>query len=163
MKVDYSKLPAAWSRIIVDGDPGAGKTTLAKEMATKLGARLISLDDDKYLPGDGRPYLEQLDFKALQGDILKSGPKVIIEGVLALKVLDRIALQHDYHIFMKRLDGCLGWRFGEYSDERVKPPKDPFWREIVQYYKEWKPFDRCNVEVSRDICEQPGSSSADHN
>jgi uridine kinase len=61
MKFDYSKLPRTWSCIVIDGDPGAGKTTLAKEMAGVLQAELISFDD--YLPEDSedkRPYSENL-------------------------------------------------------------------------------------------------------
>lgn len=99
--------------------------------------------------------MEKLNYDALQSAISAKDTRVVIEGVLALKILDRIGVKYDYLIFLKRFDGFLGWRFGEYLKAGVKPPKDPFWREIVQYYREWKPFDRCDVEGSRDICEQP--------
>ncbi len=75
----------------------------------------------------------------------------MIDGVLALKVLTKLGARHDYHIFMKRYDGDIGWVFGQYLGEKTKPPCDPFWQEIVQYYKEFKPFDVCNLVLSRDI------------
>ena len=84
-------------------------------MAGALQAKVISFND--YLPEDledKRPYSEKLNYETLKNDILQIGPKVIVEGVLALKVLDKIGLRHDYHIFIKRFDGSLGWRFGEY-------------------------------------------------
>jgi energy-coupling factor transporter ATP-binding protein EcfA2 len=153
MKINYSNLPQTWSCIVIDGDPGAGKTTLAKEMAKILRVKAISFDD--YLPEDledKRPYSEKLNYEILRRVILQAGPKVVVEGVLALKVLDKIGVRHDYHIFIKRFDGFLGWRFGEYLEGNAKPPKDKFWQEIVQYYKERKPFDICDEEMSRDIC-----------
>ena len=146
--MDYSRLPAVWSLIVIDGDPGAGKTTLAKEMVNDLKAKRISFDD--YLPkvlGDERPYLEKLDCKSLQNEILASGPRVIAEGVLALKVLKKIGVRYDFHIFMKRVKDSLGWEIGLYLDERTKPPKSKFWQEIVLYYREYKPFEICNYEL----------------
>jgi adenylate kinase family enzyme len=156
MKFDCSKLPQTWSCIVIDGDPGAGKTTLAKEMAGVLRAKVISFDD--YLPEDledKRPYSEKLNYVTLRRDILQAGPKVVVEGVLALKILDKIGVRYDYHIFIKRFDGSFGWRFAEYLEENAKAPIDEFWQEIIQYYKERNPFDICNKELSRDICARP--------
>ena len=145
MKIDYSRLPSACSCIIIDGDPGSGKTTLAGKIANDLGFKVTSFDDAKYLPGDGGPYLEQLNYEALRIDILASAPKIIIEGVCALKVLAKINVRHDYHIFIERDDGSIGWPFGQYLDPNAKPPHDKFWQEIVQYYREYKPFDACDL------------------
>jgi Cdc6-like AAA superfamily ATPase len=64
MKMDYTQLPATWSRIIIDGDPGAGKTTLAKEIARECGAKVISFDE--YLRGSRENYLQQLNYEKLQ-------------------------------------------------------------------------------------------------
>jgi len=122
-------------------------------MAEALQAKIISFDD--YLPedlDDKRPYAEKLNYEKLRRDTLLAGPKIIVEGVLALKILDKIGVRHDYHIFIKRFDGFLGWRFGEYLENDVKPPKDKFWQEIVRYYEERKPFNICDQELSRDIC-----------
>jgi hypothetical protein len=148
MKLDYSKLPRTWSCIAIDGDPGAGKTTLAKEMAGVLQAKVISFDN--YLPEDledKRPYSEKLNYETLRCDILQAGPKVIIEGVLALKVLKKIGVQYDFHIFIKCVKDSLGWEMGLYLDERTKPFRSKFRQEIIQYYREYKPFDVCDYEL----------------
>jgi hypothetical protein len=136
----------------VDGDPGSGKTTLANKMAAAFEAKVVSLDD--YLVGDrGIPYCNQINSPSLRGEILASGPKLIIEGVCVLKILAEISVHHDYHIFIKRYDGCIGWTFGQYLMEKAKPPRDRLWREIVQYYKDYKPFDASDLVKMRDICQ----------
>jgi hypothetical protein len=150
--MDCSELPKVWHRIIIDGDPGAGKTTLAKKMAIELGAKVISFDD--YLPTvlDGeRSYFEKLDYGALKNDILANASKTIVEGVLAVKVLDKIGVRCDYHIFIKAYNGFIGWDIGQYLEERAKLPKSKLAREVVQYYKEYKPFVKCDYELSRDV------------
>lgn len=148
MKFDYSKLPQTWSCIVIDGDPGAGKTTLAKEMAETLRAKTISFDD--YLPDDlddKRPYAEKLNYESLRRDILQAGSRIIVEGVLALKVLKKIGVQYDSHIFIKCVRDSLGWEMGLYLDERTKPFGSKLRQEIIQYYREYKPFDVCDYEL----------------
>ena len=63
--------------------------------------------------------------------ILASGPRVIIEGVCILKVLAKIGIAHDYHIFMKLLNGFVGWEYGLYLNARGKLPRTSLRREIV--------------------------------
>jgi len=96
--------------------------------------------------------LEQLICEVLRSDVLASASKVIMEGVLALKILEKIGVRHDYHIFIKRLNGFIGWELGQYLEEGVKPPKSKLVREVVQYYRECKPFEVCNLELCRDVC-----------
>ena len=127
--IDTSKLSCCQC-IIIDGDDHSGKSPLARKVATALGAKVISLD--KYLPGDGRPYCDQIDYLSLLNDILSSDQQVIIEGLCVLKVLAKINVRHDYHIFTKRImfDKCA---YDEYLDERIPLPKSRIARDIVQY------------------------------
>jgi len=138
--IDTAKLNMC-QRIIIDGDDGSGKTPLAHKIADAVGAKVISLDE--YLSGDGRPYWEQIDYESLKNDILSGGKKVVIEGICALKVLGKISVGHDHHIFTKR--AMFGKpAYDEYLDERIPLPKSKTARDVVLYYREFKPFDRCN-------------------
>jgi uridine kinase len=131
-----------YSRIVIDGDSLGGKTTLAKEMADKRGFKIISFDS--YLAGDHRrPYLEQLNYEALRNDILASTRKIIFEGICALKILAKINVQFDCHIFvMLFTDGR--WKFEDYIGEGSDLPSYLFDREIAQYYRDYRPHEICN-------------------
>jgi uridine kinase len=138
--IDTSKLSSC-QRIIIDGDDGSGKTPLAHKIAHTLGAKVISLDE--YLHEDGRPYCDQIKFETLQRDIFSSDKTVIIEGVCMLKILAKISVSYDHHIFTRRFV-CGKSAYEEYLDERIPLPKSKLARDIVQYYREFKPFDKCN-------------------
>jgi len=143
--IDYAALPAAWGRIIIDGDNGGGKTTLANEMATFLNATVVSLDD--HLLENGDVYWSQIKYEELASAIVSAEPRAIIEGVCVLKVLGRINVSHDYHIFVKRYNGCLGWEYEQYLNVRAKLPRSTLSRDIVEYYRAYKPFNVCNLVV----------------
>ena len=65
-------------RILIIGCPGAGKTTLARQLGEKLGLPVVHLDSIFWSPGNWE-HLEQKDFdQALQGELEKS--QWIIEG-----------------------------------------------------------------------------------
>src|SRR5689334_18699153 len=95
--LDYSKL-ASCSRIIIDGDPGAGKTKLAQKLSADLNIKFISLDN--FLFENGEPYCEQIKYEILLKEILENS-RLIIEGVCAIKVLARICVEFDCHIFIR--------------------------------------------------------------
>lgn len=64
-------------RILIVGCPGAGKSTLAREMAQKMGIPLIHLDQLFWLPGWKEREKEEFD-TLLQTELKK--PKWIIDG-----------------------------------------------------------------------------------
>jgi adenylate kinase family enzyme len=65
-------------RILIIGCPGAGKTTLARQLGEKLGLPVVHLDSIFWSPGNWE-HLEQQDFDAaLLAELEK--PKWIIEG-----------------------------------------------------------------------------------
>ena len=65
-------------RILIIGCPGAGKTTLARQLGEKLALPVVHLDRIFWSPGNWE-HLEQKDFdKALLAELEKS--KWIIEG-----------------------------------------------------------------------------------
>jgi len=72
----------------IDGDPGAGKSTLAKEIQQLVGGRIIRLGRFPFAP-QGKPYLSQYKASGLQSTLPKaSPPPKIIEGVVLLDALE---------------------------------------------------------------------------
>ena len=138
--IDTSKLSSC-QRIIIDGDDGSGKTPPARKIANALEARVVSLDE--FLPGDGRPYCDQIDYESLKKDILSGDKKIVIEGLCMLKVLSKLNVDYDYHILTRRV--MFGKpAYDEYLDQGIPLPKSKTARDIVLYYREFKPFDKCN-------------------
>ncbi len=75
--------------------------------------------------------------------------QVVIEGVCMLKVLAKIDVSYNYHIFVRRI--MFGrWCYEEYMDEQIPLPNSILARDIVQYYREYKPFDRCHE--TQELC-----------
>jgi len=146
---DYSKLPVQWARLIIDGDSGSGKTTLANRMAGVLRATVVSLDE--HLLENGNLYCNQINYEPLRSAICAGGPRVIIEGVCILKVLAKIDITYDYHIFMKLYNGMLGWEYEQYLPKGARLPRSKLTREIAEYYREYKPFDKCNELLERNL------------
>jgi adenylate kinase family enzyme len=140
-------LPPQWQRLLIDGDNGSGKTTLANKLAAVLSAKIVTVDD--HLLQNGDIYWKQIDYDALKAAISAAGEKVIIEGVCLLKVLEQADLRSDYHIFIKLYNGMVGWEYQHYLNERVKLPHSRLRRDIAQYYRDYRPFDVCNLVVER--------------
>ena len=122
---------------------------MAKEIAGHLGFQVVSLDS--YLRGDGKPYLEQLNWEALRNGIMASGSSIVIEGILALKILDELHMDCDYHIFMKLYNGTLGWDYEQYLGTNKRQRNTKSMPEIVQYYMDYKPFERCDLVLNRHV------------
>src|SRR5687768_2272620 len=86
--------------IAIDGELGAGKSTLANEIAEKLAIPVVHIDF--YLsPGKGC-YVEALMVGSLERAILDAGLPVIIEGACLLDVLDKLHLYPQLHFFIFR-------------------------------------------------------------
>lgn len=63
----------------------------------------------------------------------------------------------------RKTRGFLGWELEQYLGEMAKLPHDKFWQGIVQYYKEYKPFDICNLVLSCDILSCDACQSVETN
>lgn len=86
-------------RIIgIDGQLGAGKTTLAKRIAADLRCPCIHLD--AFLTPGQASFLPSLQYPRLAAALAGVTGTVIIEGICLLAVLDRLSRVPDYLIFM---------------------------------------------------------------
>ena len=76
--------------IAIDGDLGAGKTTLSESLKQKYGIRSVNVDD--YL-GDRRgEYVHALDLEGLKKSIVNGSSLVIVEGVCILDIFSKIGI-----------------------------------------------------------------------
>ena len=127
--------------VIVDGDNGVGKSDyIAPKISTVLGGKVVSVDN--YLLRNRAPYLNQIKYDDLRSDVLAAKP-VVVEGLCVVKVMSRIGVPFDYHIFVKRMN-FGGWENGGWLDRGAKKPSSPTTRDLVAYYKECRPFEKCN-------------------
>jgi hypothetical protein len=143
----WAVLSREWSKILVDGDAWSGKTTLAAEIADRCGATVVSVDD--HLLGNCDIYWNQIDYEGLESKILAAGPRVVIEGVCLLKVIGKIHVAYDHHVFIKLYIGRSGWECAEYLNEGAALPRSRRPREIIEYYREYRPFDKCDFLLER--------------
>ena len=89
LHIDHEKLHDC-NIIGIDGDQGAGKTTLASELCENLEGEVVSVDD--YLLKPNGSYLAQVDQQNLVARLNAVAKKpLIIESVLLLEVLARIS------------------------------------------------------------------------
>lgn len=97
LKEFASAIDKAGVRLVgLDGENGIGKSTaIAPILREALGGKIISVDD--FLNKDKGGYEDYVNYDGLKNEIetrLSSGV-VILEGVLLLKILERIALVPD--------------------------------------------------------------------
>ena len=93
----------------LDGLDGIGKTTLARELAQRLNAKLISLD--QYEEKGHRRYVENLRCSDIIVDISSI---TVIEGVCLRAVEERCQIFIDLHIYVRRID-----KYGIWDDEEL--------------------------------------------
>ena len=85
------------AHILITGQPGAGKTTLAKELASKLDLPLISLDGIKYKNG------ENGDTALAMEHLKKKHKESIVEGVQILGMPKSYLEQHEVYLIEEPL------------------------------------------------------------
>ena len=86
--------------IAIDGDLGAGKTTLSESLKQKYGIRSVNVDD--YLEGRRGEYVPALDLEGLKKSIENGSFPVIVEGVCMLDIFSKIGIEPEVHIFVEK-------------------------------------------------------------
>ena len=131
------------SVVAIDGDEGSGKTQLAAELQKNVGGDVISIDD--FLIGNGMSYTKQFNANAFRACLKdKNARPLIIEGVLLLDILEREHLTADRYIFAKCIQQGQ-WQYEQYRSATANLPKSKLTREIAEYYRRRKPFERADV------------------
>ena len=135
----------------IDGDSGAGKTSLALELQSTLGGQVISLDCclNDFIPGNGAPppYVSQINKDLLRERLnLAIVKPLIIEGVLLLDVLATVNFRPDYLIFAtSEIEGR--WQYEQYLRSSTIQPKSQLTREIADYYRIRRPFEQSQLRT----------------
>lgn len=130
----------------IDGDPGAGKSTLAKEIRGFVGGSIIALDDFLCTPGE--PYLSQYKASALADHFRKCEPLPrIVEGVVLLDALEFLNASGDMMIFATRHVDAT-WEYDQYLPARARQPTCKSTREIADYYRRRAPWESAQLRTT---------------
>lgn len=137
--------------ITIDGIDGAGKTCLAGELARRLPAKCIGLDD--FVVENQGGYVNHIQYDKLEAAIsqMSESSPIIIEGVCILAVLRHVSCLRSApstKIYVRLTDrlGFSGREFlyskGDSAEEVLS--SNPHYRgaveeEIVRYHFEYKP------------------------
>ena len=130
----------------IDGMDGAGKTWLAKHLATIVEANIIHLDPFlKPLQGSYVDYIncEQVNLKL--DELINQESLIIVEGICLRQVAKRCSFNIDSHIYVRRISKNSGL----WSDEDICMPlksneelKEFYWKEheLIDYHASYRPY-----------------------
>lgn len=91
----------------VDGVDGAGKSRLAIELAARLKARVVHLDD--FLERGQGLYVAALRLREIWGTLEPESGPMIVEGVCLLAALERIGVTATRLVYVKRMSPAGHW------------------------------------------------------
>ncbi|MET4297063.1 hypothetical protein ABIB06_007650 [Bradyrhizobium sp. LB8.2] len=154
----------------IDGMDGVGKSTLAREMAKRLGGGVISLDDHLVKKQNG--YILHIRCSDLKAAISASCSPILIEGVCLLAVARRCGFDVNVLVHVRRLRNnsgiwhneelCMAEKFAGELKQREREfrkafstPKKPddsgaeddlgLIGEFIDYHAHWKPVQRADL------------------
>jgi hypothetical protein len=130
----------------VDGDLGAGKTTIATQIAERVRCDCIHLDS--FLLQGRESFLPSLDYQRLATAVSSRTGTVVLEGVCLLAALQRLRVIPDYLVFVESED-----RF------RNTPRSHLLGREVGTYFAKYSPRSKANAIISLES--SPMSSQYD--
>lgn len=124
--------------ILFDGRPLAGKTTLAKDMATRLGCGVI--DGDDFIVRKQNKFIGALKAEALRERIetsLTAAPLVLLSTVCAREVVAKVGLPAASFVWIERTSPTLlDIAVRDFADDfdRDEPCEDDKLRQEVEAY-----------------------------
>ena len=102
--------------ITIDGDTGAGKSTLAGFVTERTGVIHLKLDSERYLHQNKGGCLKYIKYEILLNDIkelVDDGKIAFVDSVCILKILNNINVESDLKIYVKRLSSYRYWYDGD--------------------------------------------------
>ncbi|MEK6775344.1 MAG: hypothetical protein AABY87_00510 [bacterium] len=100
----------------IDGKDGSGKSTLARELASRLGYIHVELDDDEYVEKNLGQFVQNIKYDKVREKINNAQNTLILDGVCLLAVFDRLHIDPDLLIYVKRTGSYGEWRDEEECD-----------------------------------------------
>jgi hypothetical protein len=102
--------------VSIDGKDGSGKSRLALKLCCR-NENFTYFDLDTHYWSSNKlfyklPYVENIDFDALKNNIsktLESNEVVVIAGVCLLSIFEKLSIQPDVSIYIKKLDSSGWW------------------------------------------------------
>jgi hypothetical protein len=147
----------------LDGAREAGKSTIARRLASDLGRSLISVDD--YVrQGVGTPYADLVRLDELRAALASpdKGSKVLIEGICLLTLLDRLGVALGALIYVVRASAPGEWSEVDLFDDTVTEADlvarcgpvpstagASLDRDLAIYHKRARPHERADIVYER--------------
>jgi len=151
----------------IDGMDGVGKSTLAREMVTRLGGSVISLDD--HLTKKQNGYVLHIRRDEVNAALSASTSPIIIEGVCLLAVAHRCGFDVDVLVYVRRIsrnsdiwheeEECMAQRPADELKEKARALRNAFLMaddsniaaddlglmgELIDYHAQWRPVERAD-------------------
>jgi uridine kinase len=96
----------------IDGKNGSGKSFLALNLCCR-NKNFVYFDlDTHYWPSNELPYVDKIEYEMLNKNIhntLNSNEIVILDAVCTLAILEKLSLNANVTIYIKKLDGLHLW------------------------------------------------------
>lgn len=148
--------------VAVDGVTGAGKTTLARQVAPLLKAQPVDLDD--FLNKPISTFVEYLRLDALHAALSAAPGAVVVSGVCVLEALHRIGMAPYCLVYVKRFSEDWGWEdedeiLGRHGETLAASglATGPLLAAVRDYHRKWLPHERAAFTYLRaaDLPEIP--------
>ncbi|WP_441259606.1 hypothetical protein AB7008_23605 [Bradyrhizobium sp. 521_C7_N1_3] len=150
----------------IDGMDGVGKSTLARELANRLGGSVISLDD--HLTRKQNGYILHIRCDELKAALSASTSPILVEGVCLLAVAQRCGFDVDVLVYVRRISRnsdiwheeeiCMAQSPAIELKEKARALRNAFLMtdesaniadddlglmgELIDYHAQWRPVER---------------------
>ena len=135
--------------VCIEGCSGSGKSPLASEISVRPCMSVLRIDCFARQRTAKDSFSELVDVGLLNESIRQAAPHLIVEGVLARKLIDSRVLVGAYFIYVKcRSAGSGLWHYGLSLDDEREPRF--LYDEVWDYHHQYKPHECADVTFERN-------------